>query len=1342
VDCNDNNVCTRDRCIEPSGQCSNDAAVMRNLPCDVAAHAAFDHNVCDGSGVCVKGTPKVCPDLDDCNQGYFDTATGSCATKPSSTKSCNDGNPCTRNDYCHHGQCLGVPVTFSPFDSPANCFELSCNESTGEVVQSLKGGYCYINAMCIGIGIYDPADNRMVCDPSKNTSTYSPVDVVETPQDISEPVESCDGYSAGTPCINTLDLCWEYACSEAGTCERSDISRSLTRVYQTEIIPNTHDVLCSLDTCHSTAVCNPLTGFCDPTTFKDGTRCEISTHEYIGGVCRKGTCTPDVFAPKPQLSYNDCHYFRDGVQYAKPDYSVCDDHNPHTAYSVCIEGSCRSSSSITCETDNPCLSVHHDPVHGCVTSYRDGAPCGEEDLCVSGRFCVSGQCPRKSGHPVQCHSADGCGQRICDPVDMGCAWATDVPCSTCSVDADCPTNPCQRAVCGSDGTCAYVNDDENVSGCVDNNACNGMEFCASGTCYKGEPMSCDDKNPCTRDTCLAGMNACHHEIVAGASCMSADKCSQQATCSADGICETTLSIACDDPPPCKIGTGCNSVSGACEYVNAPDQSPCDIKNPFLKPGQCMSGQCIQGDPKICPPPDTCHTFGLALPDQGDCFYNTKPDGYPCGDDMVCDGGACVAAIKSCEHWNVKFECVEVYYDPVNKTCAARSMKDGTFCDNGHEKGECSKQDVCMSGRCVDQYAAGAVCRPSRSECDAQETCVYGNIHCPDDVNAPDSTLCRSDNFCDVHTCQAGECVYTHEKRCPVGNHDEQCVESSCDREVGACVKVARPDHTPCSHYGNLGPCVDSTECVGGTCKPIYSPRGKSCGPHKSCSGFDGMCITDPVYDCNTRNTDCLVSVYDTTAGVCVNTPLPDYTPCSQGTSECGSNPVCMLGVCTPTEPLNCTFLSDDCGVGYQIPNSCDCAYLYTNPSCHPDHCAGGCTYTYTYWQSYNDYAPVPTFRTNWPDGFALQQLCGKTTYQWLTEMSKGNAWRKLAQAYITAYLNINANDACVTSDIAEIINEAASLLSECQTSTPIDAAAANPYRELVTKIDGYNTGISGPGNCISDTNGHTVLERKTFVASRASIKPLSHFTYHADPQVSATHTQSKQSTTHAPTGFREAIYNESSCEHGDWDYELSECICHYGWGSPDCSICASPPDPTKTFLCVPSRLENKPYILRQIPTDKLDYYLGTSAMTLPFVSIPNMPALFPGTDGYDCFCQQIPMHSLTISRSVAVSVTDHQDLYLYLDIIESDLGICEVTWEGNSSYPEPTYVTVLIQEENTEPWMIASIVITVVFGVVVLLTLGTLLYRACKNRKKSSKRKQTPPKRKNASGYSLLRDFF
>ncbi|MBL8784492.1 MAG: trypsin-like peptidase domain-containing protein [Deltaproteobacteria bacterium] len=88
--------------------------------------------------------------------------------------------------------------------------------------------------------------------------------------------------------------------------------------------------------------------------------------------------------------------------------------------------------------------------------------------------------------------------------------------------------------------------------CDDGEACNGAELCVDGSCRAGAPVSCKDRNACTRDAC---------NMVAG-----------QAVCS-------NVPTSCDDQLPCTIDS-CDPVSGcAHDPIVCPSGEVCVV-------GQC------------------------------------------------------------------------------------------------------------------------------------------------------------------------------------------------------------------------------------------------------------------------------------------------------------------------------------------------------------------------------------------------------------------------------------------------------------------------------------------------------------------------------------------------------------------------------------------------------------------------------------------------------------------------------------------------------------------------------------------------------------------------------------
>lgn len=108
--CNDNNVCTDDKCI--GGQCTRTNTLGGN-----------------------------CDDGDACTIGDF-CLNGAC--KPGVARNCDDGKACTV-DSCSGGQCRNT----------------------------LAGGYCLINDACVAQGAPDPDNQCWSCQPAVRTNWYS-----------------------------------------------------------------------------------------------------------------------------------------------------------------------------------------------------------------------------------------------------------------------------------------------------------------------------------------------------------------------------------------------------------------------------------------------------------------------------------------------------------------------------------------------------------------------------------------------------------------------------------------------------------------------------------------------------------------------------------------------------------------------------------------------------------------------------------------------------------------------------------------------------------------------------------------------------------------------------------------------------------------------------------------------------------------------------------------------------------------------------------------------------------------------------------------------------------------
>jgi len=241
------------------------------------------------------------------------------------------------------------------------------------------------------------------------------------------------------------------------------------------------------------------------------------------------------------------------------------------------------------------------------------ARCGDGILCT-GAGCTTGP----GGGPEECDDGndddhDTC-PRTCRPAICGDGFVCSGP--TCTTGPDDGAEECDDPSICCLGSCA-------VRLCPDSLACDN----GNGCCHPD--ATCDDGDPCTTDVCNAFVGCVHANV---ADC-----------CGADEI--------CDDHNPCtddRCGEGRRCVF-------APNAAPCDDGNRCTRADVCRAGNCVGGDPTLCPARDQCHDVGVCDPATGDCIMPVRPDGSVCSDgnactvDDACQAGACVAGLaRDCD----------------------------------------------------------------------------------------------------------------------------------------------------------------------------------------------------------------------------------------------------------------------------------------------------------------------------------------------------------------------------------------------------------------------------------------------------------------------------------------------------------------------------------------------------------------------------------------------------------------------------------------------------------------------------------------------------------------------
>ena len=221
-----------------------------------------------------------------------------------------------------------------------------------------------------------------------------------------------------------------------------------------------------------------------------------------------------------------------------------------------------------------------------------GAPCSADDMCNSG------------------HCTDG----VC------CESECSGECRGCNVG-------------GQWGHCVPLPDG---AACPDGNLCNGDETCQQGQCQPGQPLDCHVANRCVTDSCDPQQGCVYTPLADGTPCPNGNVCDGQESCR-DGVCQYGEALDCDDHNPCTEDS-CDPASG-CHYPPRPDGSDCG--GGACGPATCLGGYCLPQDESLCDDGDPC-TADSCDPASG-CDNRTLPDGYACGQCLMCRAGQCVEA---------------------------------------------------------------------------------------------------------------------------------------------------------------------------------------------------------------------------------------------------------------------------------------------------------------------------------------------------------------------------------------------------------------------------------------------------------------------------------------------------------------------------------------------------------------------------------------------------------------------------------------------------------------------------------------------------------------------------
>jgi len=165
--CNDNLDCTDDVC-KGMGLCDN---IPKADTCALPVKTG-------GSDAGAGTTETRCFNKDDSHPNdpclLCDPETSSTAWSPANGGSCDDGNDCSKDDYCQQGQCKGVYYGDQCADE-FGCTDDLCDGKGGCVGNQLKSDWCLINGACYKDQGTHPNGSCFICDVKTSQSDWTAI---------------------------------------------------------------------------------------------------------------------------------------------------------------------------------------------------------------------------------------------------------------------------------------------------------------------------------------------------------------------------------------------------------------------------------------------------------------------------------------------------------------------------------------------------------------------------------------------------------------------------------------------------------------------------------------------------------------------------------------------------------------------------------------------------------------------------------------------------------------------------------------------------------------------------------------------------------------------------------------------------------------------------------------------------------------------------------------------------------------------------------------------------------------------------------------------------------------
>lgn len=908
-------ACVQARCDE-TGTCALVAEKEGTLCENGAIVDACEVSACDSDSQC-KVMPKL--DKEPCGLGACGNwcKAGQCVTAPDTAY--DDNNPCTKDFCSQNTEIVHEPITAA----------ITCDDG-----DPCSGDGTCSDGKCVNAAGGDSCNDGIPCT----------VDSCGK--------DGCDHKADDTKCTDG-DACFQYACDLAAGCTATtanpgaacDDGDKCTKGdacdAQGQCAGPENICKCGADAdCDKTDKCLPR--FCNVTSGA----CEVDTSQKVvcdkkdDGLCGVNTCDPKT---------GQCALMQ------KNTGKSCDDNDVCTSTSVCKDGACDGAVDKKCDDKNVCTLDQCDPLKGCNFTPAPGG-CDDGNVCTDNDACSNGGC---AGAAKSCDDGVACTFDGCDKTTGKCTHAPKA--ATCD-DA----NPCTTDTCDAAKGCQNVAD--NAAKCDDTDKCTltacsagkcvvtSLDKSVAG-CGCGADAECNDNNSCTKDTCNNGDCKFDPAPLNGSACVGASLCVVGDKCAA-GTCGGGKPKVCDDKNPCTDNT-CAPKTGKCTVQTKSNGTACDADgNLCTVKDACSSGKCVAGKEKNCSTQGNACNLASCDAKTGSCA--TKPaangvscdDGKFCTDADVCNGaGKCVAGkAKNCASGGDA--CNAGSCDEGKKACVKKPKASGTACSDGNA---CTQTDKCnSSGTCVgsnlkscsgDQCNAG-VCVPSSGKCDTKPK--------PNGTGCSDSNACTTKDACfyDPFTFGGGSgggksiCKGSSSKNCS----GDACNVGVCNPSSGACGKKPKKDGTSCSD-GEA--CTSSDKCKSGVC--AAGTWTCQCKLNTDCNDKN-TCTKDTCSSGKCSNTITSGAVCSDGNACTINDKCTTKGTCAGSKKSCNDNNACTADSCGGGSCANKPLAGKSCSDGTLCTTSDKCSTagkcvgtpLKCNDgnACTDDKCKSGkCSFT-------------------------------------------------------------------------------------------------------------------------------------------------------------------------------------------------------------------------------------------------------------------------------------------------------------------------------------------------------------------------------------------------------------